>query len=63
MGPVSDVGWSIVSEHAMHDVYTTDIGMQIREGREEPVARRQSLQFSITTKGKVKLFPVRLSSP
>ncbi len=36
----------------MQDVETIDIGVQIQKGRIEPVARRQSLQWSIATKGR-----------
>ena len=51
-GLVSDVGWSVVSEHVIQDVDTVDVAVQISTGKEESIARRQLFQLSITNKGK-----------
>lgn len=43
-GIASDLGWLMESDRAVQDVETMDIGVQVQNGRMEPVARRQSLQ-------------------
>ena len=44
MRTASELGGLMALERAIQDVETIDIGVQIQNGRIEPVARRQSLQ-------------------
>lgn len=53
VGSTSNLGRSTESERAMQDADTMEIGVQIQKGRIEPVARRQSLQWSVTIMGRV----------
>lgn len=52
VGVASVLGRSMESERAMQDVDTINIGVQIQNGSMEPVARRQSLQWSVTIMGR-----------